>query len=573
MNNVEQLIAGFSTVPGRDRARWLPALRSLDVAAEDKERIIAALEPYGFSREWIAERVAGAATGPVAEVAPTTETSDTIQPIGTLFVGLGELQRATEQIIGALSREAIYKRGPSLVQLYEGKLLPLNATTVCRLASKWLITMREVVTRSGTDLRPADMPASYGTTALHAYELWDGLKELIGIAAVPVMLEDGSINAKPGYDPTTKIFTTDNFPELNIPAQVDLECAKGAYEVLMAPFSEFPFEEPLDKSVLLAYMLTLAERATLPTSPVFGFSAPMPGSGKGKLVETCNLLVFGEKPYGNAKSKNDDEELRKLFTSLLMAGSPSVLLDNFEHVVGGPTFNAFVTMDRWADRVLGGNSVISVANRMAVAITGNNLRFADDFNRRALLCRLDAKSETPHLRNFTIKDIDAYVLKNRTKLLSALYTIMRGHRQAQKKPAFAVLGSFEDWSCRVNGAIAWLGLPDPAERQLTTAKEDPRKEANIALLDALLECFAGEEFTTRDVATKAKEVWNAGGYTALTWALEANGLVERGELSSVRLGHKLANMVGKIVDGKQIAGGGTIHGYRKFKVLTKKVGR
>ena len=87
---------------------------------------------------------------------------------------------------------------------------------------------------------------------------------------------------------------------------------------------------------------------------------------------------------------------------------------------------------------------VSVNTNVLLTATGNNLSFAGDMTRRALLCRMDARMENPEGRSFE-KDLRSWVPEHRGQLVAAGLTILRAF-VAAGRPGLAKLppfGSFE----------------------------------------------------------------------------------------------------------------------------------
>ena len=261
--------------------------------------------------------------------------------------------------------------------------------------------------------------------------------------------------------------------------------AQRAAAFLLEPFLEFPFvESRLDQAVLLAYLLTLTLRPQLPTAPLFCVSATTPGTGKGLLVEACNLLVRGRDAalMPAIQGANAEEETRKRITALLLQGVSSINLDNWTRPIGGEAMNALLTAGDWSDRVLGRSETVSLPARLTLAATGNNLSVRDDMTRRSLLIQLDAGVERPELRSFQEPNLTGMVIRRRSELLAALFTILKGYRQAGKPGMIErLLGRFEPWSMTVAAPLRWLGYPDPTDSQARLREADPEIQGKRAI--------------------------------------------------------------------------------------------
>jgi hypothetical protein len=168
-----------------------------------------------------------------------------------------------------------------------------------------------------------------------------------------------------------------------------------------------------------------------------------------------------------------------------MSGDRLVVFDNVSGTFGGPVLDAALTAPSWKDRILGGNRMCDVPLYVAWYATGNNVVLGADLPRRVCHVRLESPLERPELRkDFTHKNLLAFVRKNRRKLLGAALTILRAYCAAGKPdmdlPAW---GSFDGWSDLVRAAVVWCGMPDPGEtRMLLQERSDTTVEGMTLLL-------------------------------------------------------------------------------------------
>ena len=90
----------------------------------------------------------------------------------------------------------------------------------------------------------------------------------------------------------------------------------------------------------------------------------------------------------------DGEEQRKKITSALLAGQELIMWDE-SHVIQGRTLAAILTAEKYSDRLLGGNKLISVVNRFTQVALGNNVEVWGDMKRRVVPSRLVPDTEHP----------------------------------------------------------------------------------------------------------------------------------------------------------------------------------
>jgi hypothetical protein len=409
--------------------------------------------------------------------------------------------------------------------------------------------------------RPADPCPKVIAALLEAVGMWTGIPNLVGISEAPILRADGTLLAESGYDEHTRLYVEGRFPALPLPDQITLDDAKAAAEVLLEPFREFPFvDEQLDRSVLLAYMLTLALRPQLPTAPLFCISATTPGTGKGLVVEVCNLLVRGRDAatMPPVQGSGGEEEMRKRLTALLSGGLASANIDNCTKAIGGESLPALLTATDVADRVLGASTISKMPNKITLVATGNNLSVRGDMTRRSLAMLLDAGVERPELREFSEKNLPGRILRDRGRLLTALFTILKGYQQAGSPGTRTkLLGRFEAWTGAVCGPIRWLGYPDPLESQHRLREQDPEADKLEVLLSAWHDQFGDAWTTVSDlieisVETTANYTPNCdpapGLYNALA-EVASNG---RGQPNRNKVGWYLRHFTGRIAGGYRL---------------------
>ena len=131
-----------------------------------------------------------------------------------------------------------------------------------------------------------DCPERTARTLLHREGLWRRIPRLRGIARAPFLRHDGSTVEVPGYDPETGILlkASASFPPLPVtPSKADAAAALNYLDHTL--LTGFPFVEPLHRAVALAGLLTALDRRGMAMAPLFGVSAPTPGTGKSLLVD------------------------------------------------------------------------------------------------------------------------------------------------------------------------------------------------------------------------------------------------------------------------------------------------
>lgn len=224
----------------------------------------------------------------------------------------------------------------------------------------------------------------------------------------------------------------------------------------------------------------------------------------------------------------DAVEAGKRLDAMLLAGDSLISIDNIEAPIEGAALCQTLTQTVRRIRVLGLSKMVTVPCVSMVTATGNNLVLKGDVVRRVLLCRLDAQTERPELRDFD-QDLKAEASEYRRNLVADIITIMLAYHRAGCPDRGVPLGGYEPWSRMVRQALCWVGEADPCRSMERTRGDDPSRQNFGWVLEAWHAAF-GEVATT-----VAEAVTRADGDTALREALAAV-CETRGKLDNRGLG-------------------------------------
>ena len=379
---------------------------------------------------------------------------------------------------------------------------------------------------------------------------------LSGVINAPTMRADGSLLTEPGYDADTGLLFDPlgvEFPV--IPERPTRKDAEAALAKLKHLIDEFPFVTGAHHAVALSAILTAVVRRTLKSAPLHGFTAPVAGSGKGKLVNLCGSIATGSEVPVTAQA--NDDEMEKRLASSLFAGDPIISIDNCTKPVGGNLLCQMLTEVTVKPRILGESKNPTRSTGAFVTSTGQNLKIAADMVRRSIICHLDPKVERPELREFKIKDLIGFAKANRPALVVAVLTILRAYHVAGYPDAPPRLGSFEEWSDRVRGALMWLGEADPVATMEEIRSDDPELAGMRAVMNAWRETFHSQSMTVAKILKTATEQQRSadsyeGRVEFVNEDLREALMTVAGQgsiISSRALGNWLSAHKGRIVDG------------------------
>jgi putative DNA primase/helicase len=386
---------------------------------------------------------------------------------------------------------------------------------------------------------------------------------LSGVVNTPTLNADGSILDTPGYDPATGLVFDSlgvEFPPIpDRPTRADAERSLAALNEVI---KDFPFVAPSHRSVALSAILTGLVRRSLPAAPLHAFDAPVAGSGKSKLVNIVSVLATGHIAAVSGNGAND-EELEKRLVAHLLAGDPIIAIDNCTRPLSGDFLNRILTEQSVKPRVLGKSEAPILLTNALVTATGNNLTIGGDLIRRTIICRLNPNVERPELRAFDREPV-AFAKAHRPALVVAVLTILRAYHVAGRPGRPAPLGSFEEWSDLIRGALIWLGCADTVETMKEIREADPVVASIRMVMSAWRETIAREQVTVSQVIKAAIEQTRSdsfdGRFEFVNEDLREALLIVAGRggiINSRALGNWLSAYKGRIVDGARFEQVGT----------------
>jgi hypothetical protein len=490
----------------------------------------------------------GTEPGDKKRAMPTAPTATDDDPRPVILLSGGKFNKYTEQAEQLLA-STIYVRGDNLVRigraadaLQAQKVLDAagvelfqdavgtrrHAAQAVSIAASpgWL--RRELMERAqfwkydkrSNEWEPRDCPKEIAEN-IGDQKSWASFRPLIAITPVPILRPDMSVHQEPGYDAATGIFyqPTMAFPAI-IPAPTR-DDALAALNRLWVPFSEFPFATPESASAFLSHCITSVLRASFDTSPIYVYTAPIRASGKTLLASMPTRIARSGDAATNPFSEN--EELRKVLFSSLLAGDAALMLDNVPSgsKVEAPVLCGFSTSPVYADRILGASERRAIPNRLTVSLTGNNITPVADMARRALVVRLDVNAESARGRKFLIKDLRTHVLQNRAQLIVDVFTIVRAYAFAGYPEVAHPLESFEQWSRIARDPLVALGMVDPVATQATETEDDvaPLQGAFAAI--AVAAASLNHRFTSAQLAQLTVGFGGQGGQALRDALLQA----------------------------------------------------
>ena len=212
---------------------------------------------------------------------------------------------------------------------------------------------------------------------------------------------------------------------------------------------------------------------------------------------------------GVVSEKDNNEELRKTITALLLEGASAVLIDNVTRRLGQVSLAALLTARTWRDRLLGKSKTVEVPNRTLWIVTGNNVAMNDEMARRSVRIRLDAGVEEPwHRQGFRHDPLLEWADKHRGELVRAALILVANWLARGAQPfTERTLGSFEPWARVVGGVLRDAGIEGFLRGRQRVHSEADRDSASwAAFFEAWWRAYGGRSMTASELIAVAEDL-------------------------------------------------------------------
>ncbi|HEY8630560.1 MAG TPA: hypothetical protein VIL73_08500 [Gaiellaceae bacterium] len=381
-------------------------------------------------------------------------------------------------------------------------------------------------------------------------------EELLGslkcdrITDVPIFAANGELAATPGYNAGARAYfapapelgelvvKTDDWATLEEKAKHDEAVVAGmsteatyaieqqrrdvreARELLLSVVEEFPFRDEASRAHAVCLMLEPFVRELVgdePT-PLFAVTAHQPRTGKTLLAQTCTYIGCGTIPA--TSYMNDDDELRKTVTAMILEGAPVVWFDNVKGRMDSGALAGALTSARWTGRILGHTKTIgNMPVRNVWLMTGNNPTMHPELARRVVPIRLDTPKPLGH--EYDRPHLQEWAKKARARLVHACIVLVANYLTHRAELDFETgeyvavtpetqdtLDSFPAWSRVMGGILAganidgflenrdeWMqeAVADTAESQDFFVEWKTRLETTPVSVDELLHVVQGRK--------------------------------------------------------------------------------
>ena len=154
-------------------------------------------------------------------------------------------------------------------------------------------------------------PPTWLVQGVEAAGRWPGVRPLEAVVTSPVLLPDGMVLQRPGYDAGSGLFYEANDAYQPIPERPTRADVEKARDALLEIVCDFPFARPEHRAAYVASVLTpLARFAFEGPAPLFLIDGNVRGTGKGLLADTAARVATGQelRPRRRRAGPRRDEE-------------------------------------------------------------------------------------------------------------------------------------------------------------------------------------------------------------------------------------------------------------------------
>jgi hypothetical protein len=342
---------------------------------------------------------------------------------------------------------------------------------------------------------------------------------------IPILYKEELTFPTKGYDPRFTSWLPEDAPGISKP-EMTLEQAK---EIFKEVFGEFCFQSQQDYYNALAALLTPYLRGLYPNfttrTPVFFYLANRERAGKDYLAGITGIVYEGidlqEAPICSAeKNGNNSEELRKKFLSNAINGRKRMHFSNNKGYIDNAVFESITTLEHYSDRLLGRNETVTIGNEMDFSLSGNvGVGFTPDFSNRCRFIHLFLDIENANAREFNKPNLHKFVLENRSKVISAMYCLVRNWKEKGMPKGTLNFASYPSWASICGGIMEAAGYGNPCiiEKTVVSVAGDAETTDMKALFETMFEQTKEEVVDKKDII----EIAGENGLFAY-WDLETN---------------------------------------------------
>ena len=450
--------------------------------------------------------------------------------------------------------------------------IPVTAGRFSTLIERFFVPWTYRISKTGKKfVVEKSMTKNDGSIVLESKIIEEGLPSINRIFNVqlPIIYKGELTFPKIGYDDRFRSWLPmdcGKITEMGMP----LEEAK---EILKEVYKEFCFEGEQDYYNAIAAMMTPFLRGLFTTgfntrAPVYCYEANRERSGKDFCAGITGMIYEGnaieEAPIsaGEYRASGGNDELRKKLISAMISGKKRLHFSNNKGHLNSAVFESVTTATRFTDRLLGKNIEVAFDNEMDFSFSGNiGMTLTPDLANRTIFIKLFLDIEDANQRHFERPSLHNWVLENRDRILSALYSLARNWFDKGSPAGSVPFASYPEWA-RVCGGImeaAGYGSPCLRDRELSGVSIDSETDEMKELFEY---CYAACPDISMSKLEIKQIIAENNLMTYFDWSKPS---------SNVKFGLKLKKFKGRILsDIKMTVEDGTIRPERWNFIFSKK---
>jgi hypothetical protein len=335
---------------------------------------------------------------------------------------------------------------------------------------------------------------------------------LAGVTQIPVFRADGSLQDTPGYDPATRLVYDPPVdlvipPVSRAPSVVERAAALALIDEMLW---DFPFAGPAERQNAIALFLQPYARLFIAgATPLYLLEAPIPGAGKGLLVDCLLIPAYGQTPT-DKDLRNDDETVKWLIAQAI-SRRPVCFIDNVRDRIDSGVLASAITGTLISGRLLGSNTIVDMYYAPIWAASANNPTLTSEIARRVVRIRLEPATDQPFNRAQSEfrHQLPDWVYEHRTELVHAGLTLVSAWLAAGRPaaPHGRNKGSFGNWARIIGGILHVAGLNDFLSNEAEVwANANTEADTEGAFVEAWAEKFGySGAYTVKELLEIATE--------------------------------------------------------------------
>ena len=397
-----------------------------------------------------------------------------------------------------------FRSGSILVQMVEGEFRQVCEHRLLYELSSIVQPIRMIPGENG----PEPVNIEFTRRMLSQILLFSSerMKPLFGCTDYPLVLPNGSIISKPGYDDSSGLFVRngrERFPEIF--EKPTAEQLQQSVETCLRPFRRYRYDDNVSgrTAALVAVMIAVL-RPVFGCAPLILTTSNKTGVGKGYFQQALAILRTGRLAELRNIERSNQSEFRKMLFTQLLEGKTVIALDNIDGPLKNETLSSFITAEVWNDRILGQSKTGgSLRNDALLLLNGCRVDLGKNLVRKVLRIGLTEPCDGHRFHDFGFLP-HKEALKHRNEIISAVLTLACHAKYCDGIKD--TIGSFEEVNDLIRRPIAniaerfpALKLSDPLRlfKELIDNDIDSPEETNF--LHLIYDVIGEREFDSKDL--------------------------------------------------------------------------